>query len=64
MDEKQVAALPPNIRHDIIHGSDEAAKAAYDKLMELQRDQGRILIGEAGLELLQDKRTIKQEQKG
>ncbi len=58
VDEKQIGALPDNIRSALIHGTDDEFKQALGDLRARERLQGKRLLGEAAMEMIRDMRHI------
>jgi hypothetical protein len=59
--EKQVSALPDNLRSLFIHGTIEEAQRVVQEILTRER-QGASLLGRAGWEHLNDMREIAQHQ--
>ncbi len=60
VDEQQVNALPNQLRTDFVHGSKKEANKAMKDLHAMERLRGKILLGEAGLELIAEMRHVAQ----
>lgn len=58
VDEKQLAALPDNLHHALIHGTKEEFRKALEDIHTRERLQRTVLLGEAAMELIRDMRSI------
>lgn len=61
IDEKQVDALPDNIRTALIHGTTDEFTQALKDIQTRERLQRKRLLGEAAMELIRDLRSYAQE---
>lgn len=61
VDERQLDALPVHIRSTLIHGTKEEFTQSLDDLRARERLRGKVLLGEAAMELIGDMRAILQE---
>ena len=59
-DEKQVDALPENIRTALIHGTTDEFVQALSDIQARERLQRKRFLGEAAMELIRDLRSYAQ----
>lgn len=61
--EEQVSKLSDDIRHDLIHGTQEEAAEAVIKLRTYEREKNISVLGQTAWELIWEQRTFTQKQK-